>query len=107
MSTVFSKNLRKARTAHDWTRKKSANLIGIKLGTFGAYEEGRAYPPIDVFAKICNVFSITDIIGFIQEEKFDLNNQRVQSIPPTIVQERYNKLRGPAKKAVNVLLGIE
>ena len=50
------KNLRKYKSMN---QEKLAELVGVKRSSIGAYEEGRAEPPIGTLNKMAKVFGIT------------------------------------------------
>lgn len=67
----FAQNLKKARQHKGWTQAKAAAKIGIPRHNIGAYEEGRATPPLDVFVKIARAFDIADV-SFADSPDFKL-----------------------------------
>jgi transcriptional regulator with XRE-family HTH domain len=54
MKNNFPKNLRALRKLVGITQEDLSNETGIKRGTIGSYEEGRAEPSFDNLLKICH-----------------------------------------------------
>jgi len=50
--------LKKHRQEKGWSQQQLAIKTGINRACIGAYEEGRAEPPLNKFIKICEVFGI-------------------------------------------------
>ncbi len=104
-SLPITQNLIKVRQYHHLTQKKAANLIGITRACLGAYEEGRSQPGLQNLLRICKVYSVSDIMSFINDEHFDVRSQ-IAHRTNSFFEERYQALEPTTKKAVNILLGI-
>lgn len=102
--SIISDNLRKARKAIDGlSQDKAAKLLGVKRTTLGSWEEGRCMPPLSLFPKIIQLYSVTDWIGFVTSEHFDPKKQR-EKIPISMIEERYRKLPKKLQKVADELL---
>lgn len=55
----FSRNLKLCRSVHKMTQKQSAEAIGVKLNTYAAWEEGRAFAPPNILISVSNVFKLS------------------------------------------------
>lgn len=105
--SIISDNLRKARKAIDGlSQQKAAKLLGVKTSNIGAWEEGRATPPLSRFPKIIQLYGITDWISFIADEHFDPRKQSAHKIPPSLIEERYQKLPKKLQRVVDELLNL-
>lgn len=51
--------LEELRKSKHWTLKMVAKLIGLKLSTYSAYEEGRAQPSPSTLKKLWQLYRIT------------------------------------------------
>jgi transcriptional regulator with XRE-family HTH domain len=67
--TLISKNLRHLRKEKGLTQDQLADLLGIKRSLVGAYEEGRAEPPIQNLKNITKVFGVS-VDDFIEKKIF-------------------------------------
>lgn len=65
--SFFGTNLKKIRKLKSLSQQELADIIDLKRGTLGAYEEGRSEPKIDTLIRIANYFSIS-IDGLLQRE---------------------------------------
>lgn len=54
-----ARNLKVLRTRHGLTQKQLAEQLGVKPPVIGAYEEGRAFPPLPVLLKMADFFLIS------------------------------------------------
>ncbi len=106
MKTTLANNMAKVRHFHKYSQQQASKLIGITRPTLGAYEEGRATPSPEKLAKICRAYSITDVVGFIERQDFNMLLQK-DTYVKTMLEEKYFELEGSAKHAVDVLLGID
>ena len=57
--TLVSSNLKILRKAKHWTQEQCSDQLGIKRSLLGAYEEGRADPPLENLLKIAEVFNLS------------------------------------------------
>lgn len=57
--TLISNNLKFLRKRNHWTQEQCADHLGIKRSLLGAYEEGRADPPLENLLKIAEVFHLS------------------------------------------------
>ena len=55
----YSDNFKTLRNAKGYTQKEIALKLEIKRNTYATYEEGRAKPQIDIFYKICCIYSVS------------------------------------------------
>lgn len=102
----FSLNLKKARQHWGWTQRQAADCLGIPHKNLQAYEEGRCSAPIPALIQIIKVYRIKEVLAFLNDANFDMANQKPQ-ITESLVEERYLKLKGPQRIAVNALLGVD
>lgn len=56
--SFFGKNIRKLRQLKSYSQQEIADIVGVKRGALGAYEEGRSEPKINTIIKTANYFSI-------------------------------------------------
>ena len=63
----FAQNLKRVRQEKGWSQAKAAIKLDIPKHNIGAYEEGRATPPLLVFVKIMRTLGITDL-SFVDNE---------------------------------------
>ncbi len=74
--TLVSNNLKLLRKRNHWTQEQCADQLDIKRSLLGAYEEGRADPPLENLLKIAEVFKLSvDELVII-----DLNRISTQTI---------------------------
>lgn len=66
----FAVNLKRARMERKWSQETAAMHLQIKRCTLGAYEEGRAEPPLITLARICAVYKVKDPIAFIENSAY-------------------------------------
>lgn len=55
----FKTNLLHLRKQDGLTQENVASLVGVKRGSIGAYEEGRATPNYETLIKIAEVFDVS------------------------------------------------
>ena len=60
-------NLIVLRHKNNLTQDAFANAIGIKRGSYRAYEEGRCNPPLKVIKKVIDLYKVTDVYKFLFE----------------------------------------
>lgn len=96
----FAENMKQLRRKHGWSQRQAASMIGIPRPSLGAYEEGRALPRLDVFAKICHVYRVSDPVKFIDSSV----NQALT--PKTILEERLLMADERTRIAVLTLLEL-
>lgn len=58
MDTV-NRNLKFLRAKEGLTQREFAERIGLKQATLGAYEEGRATPPLNILSDISRIFKVS------------------------------------------------
>ncbi len=56
---TFSKNIKYLRERNRLIQLDLAEGIGVKRSLIGAYEEGRAYPPVPILIKISHFFNVS------------------------------------------------
>lgn len=56
---IVNRNLRFLRGKEGLTQREFAERIGLKQATLGAYEEGRATPPLSILSEVSRLFKIT------------------------------------------------
>src|SRR5690349_858073 len=83
---IVNQNLRFIRGKEGLTQREFAERLGLKQATLGAYDEGRATPPLNILTDIARLFkvSLDNLIGA------DL----------TTLPEKSWRLSGKAKKEV-------
>lgn len=59
MRNYLPERLCKHRARRRLTQQQLADKIGVKRHSIGAYEEGRATPPLPVLLKLAQVFNLT------------------------------------------------
>lgn len=57
--TLIAQNIKRLRKHHKLTQDQFANKLGIKRSSIGAYEEGRAEPPIQNLSNIARTFDVS------------------------------------------------
>ena len=57
--TLLSENIRHLRKSCSYTQQDLADRLDIKRSLVGAYEEGRAEPPVATLLKMANEFGVT------------------------------------------------
>lgn len=67
---IISENIKELRSMQGLTQQKFAEEMGIKRSSVGAYEEGRAEPPLYLIINICKKFRVP-IGKFITEPLFN------------------------------------
>jgi transcriptional regulator with XRE-family HTH domain len=55
----INQNLRYLRTKEGLTQREFAERLGLKQATLGAYEEGRATPPLTVISNVARTFKVS------------------------------------------------
>lgn len=111
MNEVFAKNLKSIRKdIRGLTQDRAAKLARISRPSWGAYEEGRAFPPADKLMRIADVLGVADVAAFVNDENFDISKSApIRPRRPHIltdVQRAYENLTIRDKLAVNLLLGL-
>ena len=56
---TFEQKLRTVRKCRNISRNAMADAVRLKPGTYGAYEEGRATPPLKTLLAISRVLQVT------------------------------------------------
>lgn len=113
--TLISENLRELRKEQGLTQDQLANLLGIKRSLVGAYEEGRAEPPVQNLKNISKVFgvSVDDFIskkirakkginpltGQIQESDADFQGAKLKVLAITVDSEENENIDFIPQKA--------
>lgn len=59
MKTNFHQNLRLLRREKGFTQQSLADYCGCSRAVIGAYEEGRAEPPLKLLIKIARALKVT------------------------------------------------
>lgn len=62
---IFACNLKILRKELNLTQRELAENLGIKRSSIGAWEEGRAYPPIPILIKLSEYLRIDDLYKFL------------------------------------------
>ncbi|MDE7265829.1 MAG: helix-turn-helix domain-containing protein [Clostridia bacterium] len=57
--TNLAKNLKDLRKQYEYTQTKVANEIGITCSSYQAYEWGTAYPTLQNFVKLANLYGVS------------------------------------------------
>ena len=74
--TLINKNLKFLRTRKGLTQKQFAEELGVKTSAIGAYEEGRAIPPLPLMIQVAEMFQLSldaltrDDLEVIPEKKW-------------------------------------
>lgn len=107
--TTLTLNLRKTRKIFDITQTKAAECCGVKRATFQSWEEGRAQPSAEMLVNIATVFGIENLQAFISDPDFDYHNQYKSSsrFSDHPVLTHYRHTKGSARRAIDILLGID
>lgn len=113
MKEIFSKNLKQAREGKGWKQEGTAKAIGVTRQAYGAWEEGRSFPTEGDLITVAKIFGISDLIGFISNDKFDIH-QQIQQAPKqnpkvnaaSMIEEKYRKAGIKEQLVVNILLGL-
>lgn len=73
----ISHNIKVIRDYLGHTQGSFSDLLGIKRSSIGAYEEGRAFPPINVLMKISDLcdYHIEDICHHKLEKVLRMSNR--------------------------------
>ena len=103
---ALAQNLRKIRAEYNLSQGRAAEIIGINRSNYGAYEDDRAQPSLEVFALIVKTFNIIDPIAFATKPGYQ--NKEVKQKPNrlSIFEKQFQKLEGKTKEAVLVLMGL-
>jgi len=105
---VISQNLIKARKYFGWSQQKAADLLSVTHKAYGSWEEGRANPDITMLPLISSIFQITNLLSFIANPGFEMNNQEeifmIQMAYP--LEDKYMNASPDAQKIVDLVLGI-
>lgn len=56
---IVNRNLRFLRGKEGLTQREFAERIGVKQATLGAYEEGRATPPLNILSDVSRLFKVS------------------------------------------------
>ena len=56
---IVNRNLRFLRSKEGLTQREFAQRLGLKQATLGAYEEGRATPPLNILSDISRIFKVS------------------------------------------------
>lgn len=70
---MYAENFKKIRKAKGYTQQSFAKELGIKRGTYSAYEENRTEPPIRMFFKICSKLEITMEQALTKQISIEIN----------------------------------
>ena len=57
--TLISAQLLAIRTQHKFTQKEVAEAIGVKLGTYNAYEKQRSEPPAEIIVRLAYFYNVS------------------------------------------------
>jgi len=69
MEINIPQRLKDLRKEHSFTAAKVSNGIGMKIGSYLAYEEGRAFPPIPTLINLCVFYGKTfdELLGVVNK----------------------------------------
>jgi len=84
-------------------------MMGIKLSTYQAYEEGRCWPPVYALIRLADVYGIKDLMAFLTSSggyQHVEPDKEPDPIPPTLLERMYQEAGIKEKLAVNILLGL-
>lgn len=102
--SILSDNLKKVRAFHGFSQTKAAALIGVKRSLYASWEESRAKPSVTTFPAVVQAFGITDWVGFLSNEKFDIRRQNPTKTKDELILSNYKKLDGVLKEVADFLL---
>ena len=107
---MINNNIRYLRKKHGYTQAQFAEKINIKRSLVGAYEEGRADPPLNNLINISEVFNV-DVDTLITKDIANLPNsgstkERLKVLAITVdKQDNENIELVPQKAAAGYLNG--
>lgn len=90
---TISKRLLQLRKAAHLTQEQVAIKTGISRQSYGAYEEGRAVPPL------MNCMALADFYGITLDELV-----KGEEVKPTALESMLSRLTDKERKAVEILL---
>mgnify|MGYP000417330588 CR=1 FL=1 len=98
----FAINLRVLRNILNVPAQTVSDKLGIKAGTYRAWEEGRCQPDAAMLIKISELHevSLTDLI------KNDLSKKKPEQTRDHFIISRYNVADDNIKKAIDLMLKI-
>jgi transcriptional regulator with XRE-family HTH domain len=96
----IAKTLRDLRFKSGLSQQGLALKIGVTRSSYGAYEEGRAFPSIQVLRKLTIFYNFSSIEAMLNEE------EPLKKVEEEILYCRYMLLNDRDKKIVDLLLGI-
>jgi len=110
MKEIFANNLKRARAAKGWKQIKTAAMIGVTRQAYAAWEQRRSFPNETDLIKMAQILDITDLLGFLSNEKFDISAQLTKREKDlgrlSELQKAYEGADIKDKLAVNILLGL-
>lgn len=59
MNVKFPENLKRLRKSRGISQEELASQLGLSKGAISQYEAGRAYPGVDGFIKLCEIFHVS------------------------------------------------
>lgn len=59
MNIKFPENLKRLRKSRGISQEELASQLGLSKGAISQYEAGRAYPGVDGFIKLCEIFHVS------------------------------------------------
>jgi transcriptional regulator with XRE-family HTH domain len=86
---IYAINFHFLRNQLRMTREEMAEKLGIPLGTWGSYEEGRAFPHHEKLPRICEALEFNDLLALIT---IDLT-QRKENAPVTELEAKDGLLK--------------
>ena len=95
--TTLAKNLQRLRKENGFTQQSLADEIGIKRSNIGAYEEGRAEPPMQVLITLRDLYGLKTV-----EQFYSLCEGKAKKSNPLF--EKYNSLPDYKKKIVDFII---
>ena len=106
---MFSDNLKKVRSAREWSQQHAADKLKVKLRTYQAWEEGRSCPNAYGLVPVAMLFKITDLAAFLSDPDYMRDDTKIleeQKKTPSALEEKYLEAGIKEKLAVNILLGL-
>lgn len=106
--SVFSRNIKAGRRLKGWTQEEAAAQARIKRSLWGAYEEGRAFPPAETLSSIAEALHVEDdLYGFINNPEFyDGKGRRRNTRKQSTIEQKYHGLKPAIRMAVDALMNI-
>ena len=103
LNSKFCNNLKKARKSKRWSQGQLGRITGLSKSTIGAYEEGRAQPPLYNLQKIVDCLKVTELHSFL----FGEITTTAKTGLDQIIIDRYNRATELEKELIEHILKIK